>query len=276
MTETRAHLGRSLELVVGSEGDVEDVLVGVDQRVHDRSDGWDTNSEGDGSDGLDTRGELSNEGRLLNVKDGWWEDGTVVVDLDDGHTVGERRDVQHVKQGGLGSTDLVTGLDDLDIVDNFNGTSGNLGWDTESLEERGLSRFHTGVTGRNVDIDGSESTGLGGGSNDVGDDDLSDVLEVTGGEDESDVSLDVGEELLELRELGEDGSESSSDHSVLSHQHDTLSSEGLSDLVDLLGRDIVDVTEEDRGVLLDQSSELCEVDFLFGSRGSHIELIWCL
>ena len=237
--------------------------------MHDRGDGGDADRERDGGDGLDTAGEAVDEGLLLDVEDGRGEDGAVVVDLDDLHTVGERRDVEHVQQGSLGSSDLVADSDDLNVVDNLDRSSGNLGGDTEGLEERGLSGLHTGVSGRDVDVNGGDGTSLGRGGDDVGDDDLSDVLEVTRGEDESDVALDVGEQLLELGEVGHDGSESSSDHRVLSHEDDTLASERLSDLVDLLGRDVVDVAEEDRGVLLDQSSQLGEVDFLLGSSSSH-------
>lgn len=269
--EAPTHLGGTLELVLGSERDVEEVLVGVDERVHDRSNGGDTSSERKSGNGLDTRRELGKEGRLLNVEDGWREDGTVVIDLNNRHTVGERRDVQHVEQSGFGRSDLLALSDDLDIVDDFNGTTGNLGRDTESLEERGLSWLHTGVTGRDVDVDGGKGTSLGRGGDDVGDDDLTDVLEVTGSEDETNVSLDVGEELLELGEVGEDGSERTSDHGVLSHKNDTLATEGLTDLVDLLRRNVVDVTEEDGRVLLDQSTELCEVDLLFGSCSAHCE-----
>jgi len=56
-----------------------------------------------------------------------------------GHTVGERRDVQHVEERGFGRTDLATGLDELQIGGDFNGATSNLGRNSESLEERGLS-----------------------------------------------------------------------------------------------------------------------------------------
>lgn len=264
-----AHLLGTLELVVGSDGHGQDVLVRVDERVHDRGQGWDTGGQGDGGNGLDTRHELGDEGRLLNVQDLGWEDGTVVVDLNDRHTVGERRDVEHVQEGGLGRSDLGTGRDDLDVIDDFDGTSGDLGWDTKGLEERGLSWLHTGVSGWDVDVVGGDGTGPSWGSDLVGEDDLSDVLQVARGEDETDVASDIWEELLELGELGEDASESSSDHSVLAHEHDTFSSEGLSDQVELLGRDVVNVDDEDGWVLLDQSLELDEVDLLLGSCSTH-------
>lgn len=213
----------------------------------DRGQGGDTGRERDSGDGLDTRHELVDEGLLLNVEDGRREDGTVVVNLDNAHTVSERRDVEHVEQGSLGRSDLGSGSDDLDIVDNFDGTTGDLGGDTKSLEERGLSGFHTGVSGGDVDVVGGNGTGTSGGGNLVGEDDLSDVLEVTGSEDETDVALDVGDESLEVGVLGENHSEGTSDHGVLAHKNNTLASEGLSDQVQLLRGNVVDVDKEDGG-----------------------------
>jgi hypothetical protein len=53
------------------------------------------------------------------------------------------RDVQQVEEGSLRGTDLVSSLNELEVSGNFNGTTSNLGGDTESLEEGGLSGFHT-------------------------------------------------------------------------------------------------------------------------------------
>lgn len=139
--------------------------------------------------------------------------------------------VHHVEEGSLGGSDPGSGGDDLDVGDDLDGSSGDLGGDLEGLEEGGLSGLHSGVSGRDVDVDGSEGSSSGGSGDLVGEDGLSDLLEIPGGEDESDVSLDVGEKLLELGVLGEDSSESSSDHGVLSHEDRSLAPERLSDLV---------------------------------------------
>jgi hypothetical protein len=242
---TKTHLLGTLELEVGGDRDGEQVLVRVDNRVHDGREGGDTGSERDGGNGLGTGEETVEKGLLLNVEDLGTENGTVVVDLGDGHTVSERRDVQHVQKGSLGRTDSVTGGNDLNVGNDFNRTSSNLGWDTKGLEERGLSGFHTSVTTGDVDIVGGNGTSSGGSGDLVGDDDFSDLLQVLVGEDETDVSLDVGEELLELGVFREDNSETSSDHGVLSHEDDTSASERLSDEMGLLRRDVVDVDDED-------------------------------
>ena len=116
----------------------------------------------------------------------------------DNHSVCEGGDVQHVEEGGFGSTDLGALGDKVDIGDNFNGTTGNLGGDTKSLEERGLTGFHTSVTGRDFDINGSDGTSTSGGSNTVGENLLTDILEVIVGEDETNVTLDERKETLVL------------------------------------------------------------------------------
>merc|ERR1712072_167360 len=79
------------------------------------------------------------------------------------------------------------------------------------------------------------------------------------GEDETDVALDVREEALPLREVGDEGLDGTANHGVLTHQYDTLTTEGLTDLVHLLGRDIVDLDDEDGLVLLEEVLQLVEV-----------------
>ena len=74
--------------------------------------------------------------------------------------------------------------------------------DTKSLEERGLSGFHTSVTSWDVDIGGSNGTSSGGSSDRVGQNLVTDGLEVIIGEDETDVTLDEWEESFVLRVIG--------------------------------------------------------------------------
>lgn len=45
-----------------------------------------------------------------------------ITHLFDNKTIWEGRNVQHVEKGGFGSSDLVSGLQNVDIVDDFNGT----------------------------------------------------------------------------------------------------------------------------------------------------------
>lgn len=215
--------------------------------MHNRDDGRVLEGKRDGRDGSDTREEAVEELLVRDVEDIRGEDVALVEDLDDGHTVGERRDVQHVQERRLGRADTGTSGDDLDVRHDFNGTTSDLGGDTEGLEEGSLAGFHTGVTGGDRDVLGGESTSTSGGGDLVGSDDVTDLLEVTAGEDETDVALDVGEETLELGELRKDGTEGTADHGVLAHDDDTLATKGNTDLVHLVGTDVVDIDDEDGG-----------------------------
>lgn len=245
--EGESHLLGTLEAVLSGEGNSKEVLVRVDQGVDNGNKGGVVEGQRDGSNGLDTGAEAVEQLLLVDVEDGGGEGLAVVVNLHDTHSVGERRDVQHVEQSSLGGTDTGTGVDDLDIGNDFNGTTGDLGWDTQSLEESGLSGLHTGVSGGDTDIPGSEGTGTGGGGNLVGDDEVANLLQVGRGEDKTDVASDVGEETFVLGVLGEESTEGTTDHGVLSHEDDTLATESDTDLMHLVGSNIVDVDDEDGG-----------------------------
>lgn len=201
----------------------------------------------DSSNGLDTRGKPIEQLCLGNVKDIGSESVSLIEDLDNGHSVCERRDVQHVQESRLGGSDTGTSSDDLDVGNDFNGTTRDLGGDTQSLEERRLSGFHTGVSGRDGDVLGGESTCTSGGGDFVGGDDLTDFLEVVVREDEPDVSANVGEETFELGVLAEDGTKGAADHGVFAHDDYTFATESDTDLMHLVGPDIVDVYNEDGG-----------------------------
>ena len=63
-----------------------------------------------------------------------------------------------------------------------------------------------------------------------------------------------------------------SHHGVLAHQDNALTSEGESDLVHLLGADIVDADDEDGPVLLEQAFEFVEIAGLVLGSAPHIFL----
>lgn len=69
-------------------------------------------------------------------------------------------------------------------------------------------------------------------------------------------------ETLVLGEIGEESLQSTADHGVLAHEHNTLTAEGDADLVHLLGRHIVNADDEDALVLLEEGLELVEVSGL--------------
>ncbi|KAH3666860.1 hypothetical protein OGAPHI_003309 [Ogataea philodendri] len=213
-------------------------------------DGWVARSKGDLGDGGDGRHEVLDQLVIGDVQDGRWEHLAIVVNLNNSQTVGERRDVQHVQQRSLGRSDLLVLGQDLNVGGNFNGTSGNLGWNTQSLEERGLTWLHTGVTSWDVNVSWSNGTGSGWSGNLVVQDDVSDRLEVGVGEDETNITSDKWHQLVKVWVLGDESSKGSSNHGVLTHKDNSVLSKGLSNLVHLLRRDVVDTNDEDR--LLDK------------------------
>jgi hypothetical protein len=177
--------------------------------VHDGRQGGEVESQRDGGNGGDGLGQGAEELLLTNVEDAGGEDLALVVDLSNSQTVGEGRDVQQVEQRSLRGADLVASLNELEIGGNFNGTTSDLGGDTESLEERGLTRLHTGVSSRNPHIDGSDSTGTGRGGDTVGQDLVTNLLKILVGEDEADVALDERQDALVLGSINEESSQSS-------------------------------------------------------------------
>lgn len=242
-----AYLVCAREGIVCLDGNGEDVLVGVDERVRNRDDGRVRESERDACNRLDTGHEPADQFVLANVQYMRREGRPVVVDHRDSHAVCEGRNVQHVQEGGLGWTDSGPGMDDLDVLSDFDGTTGDLGRDRERLEEGCLSRFHTRVSGRDRDVYGSNGTSTSGGLYLVGDDDFANFLEVTGGKDEANVTLYMREETFELGVLGENVSQRSADHGVLAHEDDTLAAKGDTNLMHLIGTDIVYIDDEDAG-----------------------------
>lgn len=194
--------------VLGLDGDSEDLLVSVDDGVHDRGQGGVVEGQGDGGDGTDGAAEGLEQLLLADVENVGGEGVALVVDLLDGQTVGERRDVEQVEQGSLGGTDLGSSLNELEVGGNFNGTTSNLGGDTEGLEERGLSGLHTGVASGHPHIGGGKGTRTSGGGDLVVENLVTDGLEVGVGEDEADVALDERQEALVLGGVGDEGLES--------------------------------------------------------------------
>lgn len=259
--------------------------------MDDGGKGWEVDSKGDASDSGDGAGESLEELLLADVKNIGREGVSVVVDLRNAHSVSEWRDVEHVQEGSLGSSDLAAGLDELEISGNFDRTTGNLGWDTEGLEERSLSGLHAGVTSWDVDIIGCDSASSGRGGNLVGKDLVTDILQVAVGEDETNVALDEWKKALPLWRISHEPLDGTANlwiclaaihvvclpqlsyHGVLSHQDNTLSAERLSDLVHLLRADIVNGDNEDAAILLEKALQLIEIAGLVCGLAPHIFLV---
>lgn len=71
--------------------------------------GGEVDGERDGSNGLNGRKELVDEGLLVDVEHVGSEDGSVVEDLDDGHSVREGGDLERVETKMSRSTTASSG-----------------------------------------------------------------------------------------------------------------------------------------------------------------------
>ena len=198
---SRTYLLNAFKRYLSGQSNGKEVLVRIDKRVSDRDECRIVDGQRKGGNCFDTTHETIDELRFINIKDIRRERVALVVDLHYGHAIRERRDVQHVQECSLGSPDTGACCNNLDIGDDFNRTTRDLGRDTECLEEGSLSGLHSSVACGDNDILRRERTRASWGSNLVGNDDVSDLFEVLGGEDESDVALDMREKPFELGEL---------------------------------------------------------------------------
>lgn len=140
--------------VPGFEGEGSDVLEGVPD--NERNGGLDgvSSSEREGSDVLNSLFELGDYAAGVKVEDGLGEDGSVVVDLGDLHTVLEGFKVELLEEGSLGSLDLLSLDTDLEVLGDFDLSLDDLGGDVECVEEVDLGGVETGGASRAGEIDG--------------------------------------------------------------------------------------------------------------------------
>ena len=106
---------------------------------------------------------------------------------------------------------LITFVNELEIVEDFSLGLNNLGGDSEVAGETRLSGIKFGGTGER-DLLGSNGTNTGGGFSDLVVEDIEDITEVVVGEDDGGVSLKIRNDLIKVRpvdpsvvRLGEDG-----------------------------------------------------------------------
>mmetsp|Transcript_11969 Transcript_11969/g.25291 ORF Transcript_11969/g.25291 Transcript_11969/m.25291 type:complete len:318 (+) Transcript_11969:52-1005(+) len=222
-------VGRALD------GEGQDHLEGIDDRVGNGSLGRVSGGERDRGQNAESLAELSGEDVVGDLQDLGVEERTVVVDHLKDHTVGEGTDVELLQESGLRGGDLVSGGDEVGVVDHLDLSAGNLGGDLEGLEKGGLTGITTGGTLGNDDVVGGDGTDLGGSGAGVGLEDLADVAEVSVGEDETDVSAAALDELLDggLGVFFDVFLQTLSHHGVLSHQDLGLSSQGLTGVLEL-------------------------------------------
>jgi hypothetical protein len=175
-------------LVFRLDRDGQYLFVAIDNRMNDRNHSRVVDGKRDAGDRADGGAKRFQQLRFLNVQNFRVKDLAVIVDLRDTHAVSERGDVQHVEQGSLGGSDLVSSSNEFEIGGDFDGTTSNFGRNTKGLEERRLARFHTSVASGNPDVVWSDSASSSGSCNTVLQDLLTNFLKVAVGEDEADIA----------------------------------------------------------------------------------------
>jgi len=255
---------------VGGGGNGDKFLQTVGDGVRSRSQSWVTDVQRTGGDGVDSGHELGSDIVFADVEDGWFENGAFVEALDDFETVGKWRNFQHVQQSGFGSTDFVAWLQNVDVGDDFNGSSSDFGLDVQSLKETGFFWTLAGVLGWDDNVQWRDGTLSSWGGNFVLQEFVSDGGEIFVGEHESDVVDQEWENFLVVWEFFEHASDALFHHGVLAHNDGGLSSESRSDLSELEGSDVVGVNQNKFGVVSDGIFQLVEVVGFPGLSGGEV------
>jgi len=258
-----------------AHGDSRHGLEGVGHGVNNRGLGRGIGGKRQRGDFLDNHGELSSKDFGSDVKDFGRVETSVVANLQDPDSVGERTDVQLGQDGSLGGSDLVTSLDQVHHVGDLDLTLDNLGGDLQDLEEGGLSRVATGGTGRDGDIFRSEGTDTGRGRHAVGKNQLADSSEVFVGEDEPGVAAHAGIKLGEVvtRVSLDEISQYLAHHGVLTHEDLGLSTHLQTSLIHLVRTDVVNVHDEHLGVSGKNFLHAREVSRFLFLRDGHLERV---
>ena len=136
-------------------------------------------------------------------------------------------------------TYLISSSNQIHVVGDFNCSLSNFGRDVQSLEERGLFGTQSSVLSGNLYVQWSKGTSFGGGLDLVGQKHVPNADQILLGEDETNVSPDVVHQGLQLGVVGQVTANGLAHHGVLAHEYDGMTPEGHTDLLHLLGSDIV-------------------------------------
>jgi len=186
-------------------------------------------------------------------------DNTVVINNAGDKTIAEGTDVKLGQKGSLGLTDLLTSVDESGRGENLDLTLDDLSTDVKSLKEGGLSGLETSGTSRDDDIVGGNSTGLGGGTDLKRSDEVTDLVKVLLGEDETDVAVKVRKKVLDLVVLVEVHTDGLAHHGLLTHEKDGLATKNGTDLLHLVAADVIALDNDDLVVLIKKVLELLEI-----------------
>ena len=215
---------------------------------------WDASTESETSEVLEAFVPLVLHNLVVDFQDRRVEDLTIIINNVDLNSVEERNDVELLEKGSLVGSDDLALLDELNLAGDFDLVLVDLGVDLEGREEGGRFWAEVGKHWLDGDVSWGDHAWLSGGFALAVSEGLHDWLEVAVGEDETDVQLDVFDELLDLfillfvKETVDDG--------FLTKAQFGLATKNTTDLGKLVGSDVVDVNDQDLGVVLEQSLEL--------------------
>ena len=215
---------------------------------------WDAGTEGEAGEFFEAVVPLALHDLVVDLEDRGVEDLTIIIDDVDLDNVEEWNDVELLKEGGLVGSDDVALLDELNLAGDFDLVLVDLGIDLEGREERGGFWAEVGEHWLDGDVLWGDHTWLGGSLTLAVSESLHDWLEVTVGEDETDVQLDVLDELFDL--LIWLLVKVTVDNGFLTKAKFGLATKKTTDLGELVGLDVVDVDDQNLGVILEESVKL--------------------
>lgn len=186
------------KVVPGFDGKGGDVSEGVAD--DDGDGGFDgvAGGEGEACEVADSGLELVEEGGGVEGEDGLGQDGAVVVDAADLHTVLEGLHVELLEEGSLTGLDLLSLGADLEVLGDFDLSLHDLGGDVEGVEEVDLGGVEAGGAGGAGVVDGGDDTHAGLGGDFVGFDLALEFVDGGVAEDEGDLLLEERGEDLEF------------------------------------------------------------------------------
>lgn len=248
-----------LEGVISLHGDGQQIPEGVGNHVRNGGGRGITNSEASHSDDGGALDEFGADILVGDIEDRRVKDGTTVVNLPYLQSVSERMNVQHSEERSFGSADFLILLDDVDFVEDFNRSSRNLRGDLQSLEERGLLWSESGALSWDEDVNWCQGAGLGGSWFLVAEQLVADLDQIGLGKDETHVVHNVGQNFLQSGVGVEMSSDGFAHHGVLAHQDFGRTTQSDTDLLHLIGADIVSTDDKELGKFIQKIEELEEI-----------------
>jgi len=227
--------------------------------VRDRSHGRIADLETKSSDVRNTLGDNLANISKSHIKNLALIDETVVINNAGNKTIAEGTDVKLRQKGSLGLTDLLTSVDEGDGSENLDLTLADLSTDVKGLKEGGLSGLETSGTSRNNNIIGGNSASLGGGTDLQGGNEVTNLVKVLVGENETDVAEEVRKKVLSLRVLVNVLTDGLAHHGLLTHKKDGLATKNSTNLLHLVAADVVALDNDDLIVFIKKVLELLEV-----------------